>query len=208
MTAALTDTVFVWPVPVYKDGRKPSISSGYGMRSTGNHPGVDIMYRRNPCGDVKLPTQSKCYEAPGYIPNGWGPSYNPAGGVPVLAYGPGKVVESKFVSKGNYIVIDHPLGWRTQYMHLANRKVNVGDTVSAGQRIGTIGHGKTYLNPGGYALNHLHFQLRYNGGLVDPAPYLKNKPVLSWSAAQGTSPLLYLAVAGALAGGFWYLRNR
>lgn len=75
--------------------------------------------------------------------------------------------------RGNYIVINHNAGnYYTVYMHLAQTKVNVGDTVSAGQVIGSMGNtgyvipAPTYSNP--YGGTHLHFCLfkgePYRGG--------------------------------------------
>ena len=61
---------------------------------------------------------------------------------------------------GNIIVIEHSLPdgttvW-TQYGHLENRMVNVGDTVTKRQQIGRVGKGSTnYPVPA-----HLHFEVR------------------------------------------------
>jgi murein DD-endopeptidase MepM/ murein hydrolase activator NlpD len=41
---------------------------------------------------------------------------------------------------GNYVVIDHGNGFSTLYGHLTNIYVNAGETVSAGQQIGTMGN--------------------------------------------------------------------
>ncbi len=75
--------------------------------------------------------------------------------------------------RGNYIVINHNAGnYYTVYMHLSQTKVNVGDTVTAGQVIGAMGNtgyvipAPTYSNP--YGGTHLHFCLfkgePYRGG--------------------------------------------
>ena len=49
---------------------------------------------------------------------------------------------------------------------MAFRLVSEGDYVEAGQQIGAVGlTGST----SGY---HLHFEVRENGSLTDPAPYL------------------------------------
>ncbi|MDP2607257.1 MAG: M23 family metallopeptidase [Deltaproteobacteria bacterium] len=148
------------------------------------------MYRRNPCGTAKLPEQSKCYEI---------------GNVPVFAYGPGVVAESSQPSKGGYIVIDHPLGWRSQYMHLIRRDVKAGERVTAGQRIGLVGYD---TSPGGYKLNHLHFQLRYEGNLVDPGIYLRNAPILPWPSMLSGSAIIYVGILAVFVAGFWYFTGR
>ena len=74
---------------------------------------------------------------------------------------------------GNYIVINHNSdNYYTVYMHLKDINVNVGDVVSRGQVIGTMGNtgnvvpAPTTSNP--YSGTHLHFALYigepYKGG--------------------------------------------
>lgn len=68
---------------------------------------------------------------------------------------------------GNRVIVEHAPGVRTTYNHLANGTVvvNVGDTVTAGQLIGTMG------TTGKVTAKHLHFELYINGVRVDPEPY-------------------------------------
>ncbi len=56
----------------------------------------------------------------------------------------------------------------TTYAHMTygTRAVNVGDTVTAGQLIGLVG------STGRSTANHLHFEVRINGSLVDPYSWL------------------------------------
>jgi murein DD-endopeptidase MepM/ murein hydrolase activator NlpD len=88
-------------------------------------------------------------------------------GTKVYAYSGGKVEKSAYhYSYGNYVLIDHGGGLATLYAHMANRLVSAGDYVEAGQQIGAVGlTGST----SGY---HLHFEVRLNGSLTDPTPYL------------------------------------
>ena len=64
---------------------------------------------------------------------------------------------------GKYVIIDHGNGLTTLYAHLASWKVNVGDTLQAGDTIGVGG------NTGRSFGAHLHFEMRFNGTYIDPA---------------------------------------
>ena len=67
---------------------------------------------------------------------------------------------------GNYVMVSHGNGLVTLYGHCTDIYVKVGDTVSRGQTIATVG--TTGYSTG----NHLHFSVLLNGTYVDPAPYL------------------------------------
>lgn len=67
---------------------------------------------------------------------------------------------------GNYIMVSHGGGLVTLYAHCTDINVKVGDTVTAGQKIGTVGTTGYSTGP------HLHFSVLLNGTYVDPAPYL------------------------------------
>jgi murein DD-endopeptidase MepM/ murein hydrolase activator NlpD len=62
-------------------------------------------------------------------------------------------------SYGRYVVVSHGRGWTTYYAHLNSASVRVGDRVSAGARIGTLG------STGGSTGPHLHFEQRLNGSV-------------------------------------------
>lgn len=68
---------------------------------------------------------------------------------------------------GNYIVVDHGDGFATLYAHLKNTKVSVGQSVDAGQLVGTIGSTGTSTGA------HLHFEVRLNGSTKNPLDYVK-----------------------------------
>lgn len=95
-------------------------------------------------------------------------------GTPIRAAYGGKVTISKLSSSaGNYIVIYHGNNLYTEYMHCNTRDVNVGDTVTQGQVIGTVG------NTGWSTGAHLHFSVNVQTGSsfntsdrVNPHPYL------------------------------------
>lgn len=65
-------------------------------------------------------------------------------------------------SYGRWIEIDHGNGFRTRYAHLHTQVVSVGQRVSQGQRIGTVG------DTGGSSGPHLHYELRRNGVAISP----------------------------------------
>lgn len=91
----------------------------------------------------------------------------------VVAAAPGKVVRVFWTSTmGWCIEIDHGGGVHTRYCHLADRGlVNVGDQLTRGQRIGTMGSTGSEAVVGGVRQLHLHFEVIVNGSRVDPAPY-------------------------------------
>ena len=71
---------------------------------------------------------------------------------------------------GVNIVIEHSGGYVTTYASLhPETLVSVGDQVSAGQVIGVVGN--TSLSEAGLGA-HLHFSVKRNGELIDPAAYL------------------------------------
>jgi len=69
-------------------------------------------------------------------------------------------------SYGLYVVIDHGDGTQTLYAHFSSIAVQAGQSVARGQKIGN--GGRT-----GYATgNHLHFEIRVDGKVVDPMLFL------------------------------------
>jgi len=63
---------------------------------------------------------------------------------------------------GNVIQIDHGNGYSTVYAHLSSIGVGVCESVGAGQWIGASG------NTGNSQGAHLHFEVRQNGGFINP----------------------------------------
>ena len=69
-------------------------------------------------------------------------------------------------SYGHYVIVDHGNGFSTLYAHLSKISVSAGAKVTQGQQLGLGGMT-------GYATGaHLHFEMRYNGGIVNPTAYL------------------------------------
>lgn len=97
-------------------------------------------------------------------------------GTPVMAAADGIVVavgHSNF-GYGNFVVIAHGGGVETLYGHLLETLANVGDKVVRGQVIGLEGSSGFSTGP------HVHFELRLNGQVIDPMPYLP-VPGTTWS---------------------------
>ena len=67
---------------------------------------------------------------------------------------------------GNYVMISHGSGLVTVYAHCTTIYVNLGDTVTRGETIATVG------TTGASTGSHLHFGTLLNGTYVDPAPYI------------------------------------
>jgi murein DD-endopeptidase MepM/ murein hydrolase activator NlpD len=74
---------------------------------------------------------------------------------------------------GNLTKIQHANGVQSWYAHQSSRRVEVGDTVTAGQVIGGIGATGNVTGP------HLHLEVRLRGTPVDPD---------RWLSAHGVSP--------------------
>jgi murein DD-endopeptidase MepM/ murein hydrolase activator NlpD len=88
-------------------------------------------------------------------------------GTPILAAASGTVsIAGPNDGYGNYTCIDHGGGISTCYAHQSTIAVSVGQQVSQGETIGAVGC--TGLCFG----DHLHFEVRVNGGVVDPMGYL------------------------------------
>jgi murein DD-endopeptidase MepM/ murein hydrolase activator NlpD len=88
-------------------------------------------------------------------------------GTPIRAAASGRVVVSGYSGGyGNLIVIDHGNGLATAYAHQSRFAASVGDTVSQGEVIGSVGSTGYSTGP------HLHFEVRVNGSPVDPLGYL------------------------------------
>lgn len=93
-------------------------------------------------------------------------------GQDVLAAADG-VVESIYEDKnyGMSIVLKHADGYTTRYCNLSEEiAVTVGQTVSAGSVLGTVG---TSANVESASAPHLHFAVYQNGKAVDPFELLK-----------------------------------
>lgn len=87
----------------------------------------------------------------------------------VTAAGEGTVVSVQYLNYGygRHTIIDNGGGLSTLYAHLSEVYVKAGDSVSRGQVIGKMG------STGRSTGTHLHFEVRKNGVIVNPLPFLK-----------------------------------
>ncbi len=67
---------------------------------------------------------------------------------------------------GNQVVVDHQDGTKSYFLHLQSVEVSLGQTVSAGQKLGTMGNTGAGTGP------HLHYAVKEGGSFVDPVPLL------------------------------------
>ncbi len=92
-------------------------------------------------------------------------------GTPVHAVAAGRVLESgSSGAYGNRIVLDHGEGLHSLYAHHERNLVTRGQAVRRGQVIALVGHTGNAIG------DHLHFELRWKKGTVDPWTVL---PVLT-----------------------------
>jgi murein DD-endopeptidase MepM/ murein hydrolase activator NlpD len=89
-------------------------------------------------------------------------------GTPVRAAGGGTVVQAgQDAEYGNFVLVEHPSGYRTMYGHLSRALVARGVRVEPGGVIGLSG------NSGRSTAPHLHFEIRRGGQSLDPLTLVK-----------------------------------
>ena len=88
-------------------------------------------------------------------------------GTPIRAVKAGNVILAAYTSGyGNYTCIDHGGGLSSCYAHQSSYAASAGDSVDQGEVIGYVGCTGSCFG------DHLHFEIRINGGAVDPLGYL------------------------------------
>ena len=102
-------------------------------------------------------------------------------GEPIHATADGVVASAGMVNGyGRFVSIDHGHGLVTGYGHMSGFAVTAGQTVTRGQVIGYVGHsGRT-------TGNHVHYEVRINGTVVNPHKYLRT--TLAQFGATGILP--------------------
>lgn len=134
---------FAWPVPGCYN-----ITSGVGARWGSYHTGLDISgahgteIHASETGTVIRASQTCTHDYGKTSSCGCGGGY------------------------GNYVIIDHGNDFITLYGHLTEVDVEVGDEIKQGDVIGKMG--STGFSTG----DHLHFEIRYQGYILNPAYYV------------------------------------
>ncbi|MER7577998.1 transglycosylase family protein [Streptomyces sp. NPDC126514] len=131
--------------------------------------------RTGPVGSAAVSTP---YRATG---SSWSSGYHTgvdfpvAAGTPVTAVSAGTVVSAGWGGAyGNQVVVRHSDGMYSQYAHLSSLNVSTGQSVGAGDGIGSSGSTGNSSGP------HLHFEIRTGpdyGSDVDPLAYLRSHGV-------------------------------
>lgn len=92
-------------------------------------------------------------------------------GTQVVAAQSGYVCLAEFLNlTGNTLIIDHGLGFYTQYYHLISIDVKAGDFVEAGSPVAKVGSTGFSTGP------HLHFTVYYGGIYLNPWKFFENAP--------------------------------
>lgn len=91
-------------------------------------------------------------------------------GSPILSVGSGVVTwAGKRFGYGLMVEVNHGGGYATRYGHAKEVKVKVGDLVTKGQEVATIGSSGRSTGP------HVHIEVHKNGKPVNPAKYITVK---------------------------------
>jgi len=113
--------------------------------------------------------------------SGWhaGMDIKAEAGTPILAAAPGVVISSgQERAYGRIIRIEHDDGYVTVYAHNLENLVEVGDRVSGGALVGTVGSSGRASTP------HLHFEVRYEGIVYNPLDLLPARNVIEVRADE------------------------
>ena len=77
------------------------------------------------------------------------------------------LISGKNLDFGNFLIISHPENLMSIYMHASSFTKISGDSVHSGDLVGFTGNTGALSNG-----THLHFELRHNGGPINPEKYI------------------------------------
>lgn len=145
------------------------------MPKAGVLPPTNLARRLTPDAGTVSPTGQFIWPASGGISQSYR-FYHKAidissrGGGSVLAADSGTVMVAGWPDNygyGNRVMIDHGNGFVTLYAHMSSVNVSVGQTVTRGNVVGSMG------STGRSTGVHLHFEIRQSGVLHNPLNYLR-----------------------------------
>lgn len=128
-----------------------------------------------PIAEKRLVSTTYLYQRPGDVPHRGIDIPAPAGTAIRAAESGTVITAAKHSSYGNYCIISHGNGYATLYAHCTQLYVTVGQKVSRGDTIASVG------NTGFSGGNHLHLEVRKNGVLTDPLDffaYMKDEIII------------------------------
>jgi murein DD-endopeptidase MepM/ murein hydrolase activator NlpD len=146
----------VWVVPTIPRG-KAGVSLGFDTCDTSNSVGFGS-------GTFIWPAPNKMVSGNDYWSGHLAIDIGAGMGQYIYASDGGVVVYAGAISGGygNMVMIDHGNGYQTLYAHLSQVNTRCGASVSQGTVIGLAG------SSGNSTGAHLHFEVRYMGGFVNP----------------------------------------
>jgi murein DD-endopeptidase MepM/ murein hydrolase activator NlpD len=147
-----------WVVPIVARGKSGVIKNILGPG------GCDINGGAYGSGSFVWPAGNHFLSGNDFGPSHLGIDIAAGMGAPVYAADGGVVVYSGPIAGGygNMVMIDHGNGYQTLYGHLSQINVRCGVNVGKGQTIALAG------STGNSTGAHLHFEVRYGGGFVNP----------------------------------------
>jgi murein DD-endopeptidase MepM/ murein hydrolase activator NlpD len=111
--------------------------------------------------------QARRYERGGDVKYHYGEDYAGKVGDPIRAANDGTVVIGGFYAiRGGLTGIDHGAGIVSLYFHQSKINVNIGQKVTRGEIIGSVGATGFVTGP------HLHFEMRVRGEATDPKQWI------------------------------------
>ncbi len=148
-----------WIIPVIPRGRAGVSSAVYGSGAcSGSYEGA---YGN---GAFLWPAGNHIVSGNDYWSGHLGVDVAAGEGAPIFAADSGVVVFAGWATGGygNMVMIDHGNGYQTLYAHMSSVTAVCGQSISAGRTIGYSGSTGHSTGP------HLHFEVRYQGGFVNP----------------------------------------